>query len=160
MTVTGQQVLEAFKLDPHVTSPNDPQLQLMEPYIRALPEILADDLDKLVTFQLLYSAKLRFLQYCRDGDMFGRASTVHPDLVGADSDIVDTLRASLDALIEEMVELEPKLSEILAAQGLTEDDLFAKVGLNDALQALHQAGTLTLGDLLATQPGVLIVNES
>jgi hypothetical protein len=164
MSVTGDQVLEAFTADPRVSGPEDPQLVMMEPFIKALPEILADSLDKPVTLEVLFDAKLRFMQYCLDNGIGERIRTTMKDVL-ADEELADTadmMTGVLGDLIEQMKEMAPQLNEMLADQGVTEEQVFAssQVGLNENMLSLHKAGTLTLDTLLANQPGVVIVNES
>lgn len=162
MTVTGDQVFEAFTTDPSINGPEDPQLKMMEPFIKALPDILSDLLDKPFGAEVLFESKLRFLKYSLENGMLDRARTAMSAVFGDDTDEqVDTLGSIMKQMVEYMGEIGPNLPQVLAAQGLTERDamLAPEIGFNDAMRAKYMAGDLTLDHLLAHQPGVIIVNN-
>lgn len=163
MTVTGEQVFEAFKLDSHVEGPDDPQLPLMEPFVKALPDILGDSLDETLSLKLLIDVKLRFIKYITENGFAEQIRVTMKDILGDSLDeTVELLTSALGMLAEQMQEMLPELDQMLADQGVTEEDIFTsdQVGLNEDMLAHYRAGTLTLDVLLANQPGVVIVNES
>lgn len=169
-TPSGDAVFAAFRTDPHLPQDlpdDDPQLVIAEPFIRALPEILKDYLDQLVTLRALFEAKVRYAQYCLDNGILARATALLPEETGGffsitrDS-LVKMLEEQLRTIIAEIPKALDTLDSALAEAGLTEREVMLsdQVAFIDAAKALYEASTLTFGDLLGIQPGVIVIEES
>jgi hypothetical protein len=126
---------------------NDPRIMTMldEATVNRLPEILASQCGDIVN--LIKLAKL-----AEDYLVAWKATGISPDNIVSEliDDLIDSMKMGQD----------PDLIETLAAMGITEEHVLTKAGMNP--QNLQQVvdGTLTVQQLVKTQPELIPIGVS
>jgi len=125
------------------------------PFVDVLPEVLGVELlASKVSVKTLMKAKMLFIQYCVDN---GFAKLVAESL-GSSEEMFEDIFQSLLQQLKPLVE---KTDELLKEYGVTEEQIFAdpRYGIRpEVLEQINQG--MTIGDLLITQPSVIVVNPS
>lgn len=155
-SLTGAEVWAATVADPSFTEEvpeGDPMREVLRPFVEATPVVLADFLDKKATMETVVHAKLAFLKYCLKNGLVQKAA----DALGAMTGMLEQAFASVVSMLEASCENIPAL---LIQAGMTEEEamLDPSMRFNEASKQAYNAGTLTIGDLLRTQPTVIIKN--
>lgn len=132
------------------------------PFIEAMPNILAEMLEKPVNLENLLQAKIKVLRYCLEHGFIGIMVDAMPDdifLFGKDS-AKSMMEATLSRLIDTLEPIVTAVPEFLKAQGLTEEQIMLspEAKLNEEMQALYKSGQLTIGRLLEEQPMAIFDN--
>jgi hypothetical protein len=141
--VTGKEVYAALQNDPGFRMAED-ELGFLRPMVEDSPEILANLLDQPFTMENFLKAQIAFKE----------AVINH---AGTDEFVADLLGAAVD-LARDLIEEFP---QALAEAGVPEEHVIlgSQVGLWPPAAALYRAGTLTIGELLRIQPGVIILSK-
>ena len=143
-------VVAAYADDPRGLHPAHPLFGVIEPFIGALPTLLADMLGQPVTIVRLAEAKRRYCQNCLDNDIREHATRGMIDANTA-SLMVDNLQSDLELCRK----LKRSVQKYLRRHGLTAEEFFiGTVVFSDDILALVMAGRLTFADLLLRQPSV------
>jgi hypothetical protein len=162
--LSGSRVWRAFLADPlFLAEVPEEQWPIFRPYARALPEILADLLDESVTLGDLLKAKLRCIRYCLDvglvQEMIGLLPRgrlfVTPEI---------WIEMTLGLLQGRLLELEARVEDMsgfLEYACCTEEQAILRMRPTLSLKNLrrYRAGRMTIGDLLVSQPYILVRNE-
>jgi len=157
MKLTASQVWEAALADPKFAAQvpeGSPQQDAIRPFVEGSVEAMADQLDTVVNLQAIANAKMTFLRYCVDNGL----GKVMGDAIGMGG-------AMLDGMFKQIIEmLEPIVANVtsfLEENGVTEEQVMvgSQVGMNAENQQKWRAGTLTIGELLMTQPSVILMNN-
>ena len=156
-SLTSAQVWSASLADPKFASEmpeGSPTRVIIQPFIEAAPTALAEFLDRPLTLKVFIDAKVAFLRYCLDNGFAEKMS----DAVGFGGELVES---ALEAVIEMLAEVFKNVPAFLDERGITEEQvlLSPEVGLNDENKALYKSGTLTVADVLRTQPAVILKNS-
>lgn len=153
-TITGQEVWEAVLVDQKFAAYPQEIQNVLRPFITASPEALASYLDKPVTLQGLAEAKIAFLRYCINDGLGEKMA----QMVGMDPDTVTDLLRSVMEMLEPFVS---DLAQTLEEHGVTEEQVMldGAIGLNDANRKKYTEGTLTIEEILRTQPAVILKND-
>ncbi len=154
MKPTAEAVWAAMLLDAKFAAEapeGSPQREAMRPFIEGSVAALDELLDETLTLDSFGRAKVTFLRYCIDNNF----AKVVGDVIGMD----DHVSASMfEVLIETLEYILKDTRTFLADNGVTEEQVMQsqEVGLNHANQEKWRAGTLTIGELLQSQPGVIL----
>jgi hypothetical protein len=126
----------------------------IRPFIEGSVGALDDMLGNTVTLQSIADAKVKFIHYCIDNNL----GHVMGEELGVGGDFVNGM---LQSLIEAFEPVVKNMAAFLEENGVTEEDLMTspKIGMNEANQQKWRDGTLTIGELLATQLGVILENQ-
>lgn len=149
-TTLQDQIRQAIAQDPRFPEGN-PGTQIFCDHVpQALMEVAADLLDKpfdLLEFLRLEGAFLRRL-VSPESDF---TNALHPLEAAAVEDLYGSLARQLDEISED-------LPSFLEENGMTEEMLVhnASPSFNSDMLDAYDAGTLTFGQLITTQPGVFI----
>ncbi|MBY0538069.1 hypothetical protein K2P47_01575 [Patescibacteria group bacterium] len=158
MKLTASQVWEVALADPKFAAKipeGSPQRDVIRPFVEGSVEVLADQLETVVSLQTIADAKMKFLRYCVDNGL-GKA-------MGDATGMGGTM---LDGMLEQLIEmLEPIVADsitFLEENGVTEEQvmLSSQMGLNPDNQEKWRAGTLTIGELLLTQPSDILLTDN
>lgn len=154
---TGSQVWDAAVADPSCSSqmPEGSALrEAIRPFFESAPTVLAEFLDRPLTLQVLADAKIAFLRYCLGNGFVEKVGGA----VGMSGHLVKLMFKGLIEMWENILKDVPAFLE---AQGIMEEQvmLSPKVGLNADNQKQYKAGTLTVADVLRTQPAVILKNS-
>lgn len=145
MKVTGDQIIQALR-------DTDPAVRLDQLYERFIKgeflESVATDLDLPVTIDNLLSVKTRYIR----GWMNLRASSE------SDRSEQETRKFAErgEAAVEEYRALMTTLASAFRAKGGSERMILEMMGLCPENLAKADAGSLTIGELLATQPSLIL----
>lgn len=152
MILTGNDVWEAILTDPQfipqIPEGNSPQRAAIRPYIEGSVRALGDQLDTIVTLQSYAKARASYLRFCVENDygevMRGVGWTVPKGMFKYLSEMYESIAEDTTEFLEDncMTEEEVMLSQIIE--------------LNPDNQLKYREGTLTIGELLLTQPTVII----
>lgn len=163
--VSGDAVWKALREDPVFLAETPEELwSALEPYIEALPEILGEDLlDESVTLTTLLKAKAAFIRYRLESDYTREMVAAIPEeqlfFVGMGNEEVT---ARMEALTRGALQfLEAIVEDVpcfLQALDVTEEQ--AILGLKPVLSPenlkKYRAGKLTIGDILLSQPMLIV----
>jgi len=161
--IEGKQVFEVIMKDEEFKSQPENVIKAIEPFVLALPEILKDQLSSIVTVTTLLNAKLAFLKYCMENDYIKKVTDEVPDdnfgMFGRES-MVAISQAAVEQSIQAIPQTINKLAEILASQGLSEEQVLfgGENPIMENLRSDYKNGTLTIGDLLLKQPMAIVKN--
>lgn len=155
--LTGEQVWEALTKEPVFTemAPEQWEHGALKPFVCALPDLLHDRLDKLVTFAGLTDACLIFLKHTFDNgmiDVLARKSRCPREV--AEKYLRETV-----AWNESFV---ANLALCLANSSLTEQNAILNPsfgGLNRKNREKCAADALTFRDLLLSQPSIFFTHN-
>lgn len=155
-TLTGAEVWAATIADPKFQAEvpeGDVRREVIRPFIEAAPTALADFLEQPVTLKTLLESKVAFLRYCLDNGFAQKVA----DQVGGMSALMEPV---IEATIEGLVEMLTTIPEVLKAEGVSEDAVLQgpRIALNPSNFERYRSGTLTVEDVLRTQPGVILQN--
>lgn len=164
--VSGDAVWKALSEDPLFLAEIPEELwPALKPYIEALPEILADLLDEPVTLMTLLKAKAAFVRYCLESDYACEMAAAIPEdqlfFVGISNEEViarmDALTRGALQFLETIVEDVPGFLQVF---DVTEEQaiLAFKPVLSPENLKKYRAGKLTIGDILLSQPMLIIKN--
>jgi hypothetical protein len=158
MKLTAQQVWEAIIADPKFTSQmpeGSPQRDAIRPFIEGSVATLEDQLENTVTLQAIADAKLKFLRYCVKNNL----GKVMGDVMGMGAEMLNGLLEQLIEMLEPMLE---NTTAFLEENGVTEEQVMTspQVGMSANNQRKWREGTLTIGELLLTQPSVILQNNT
>jgi len=158
MRPTAQQVWEATIQDSKFAEQapeGSPVREALRPFVEASVEVLDELLETTVSLQVIADAKMRFLRHCVEYDI----GKIMGDVMGFGGDMFTSLFEQIIDMLEPLVK---DIAAFFEEHGVTEEQVMLsdKVGLNAENQAKWRTGTLTLGELLLTQPGVILQNDS
>lgn len=163
MKIDGNAVWGVLLADPAFRAgDSEGQILVLEPFVKALPDILEKMLDKPVTLETLMQAKLAFLRYCLENGLIGKFAEVSRE----DSIFLmdkDSLRAMLERTLDEVVNMLEAMVEnvsgFLEEAGVTEEQVLTSpsVGLSVGNTEQYGNGTLTIADILLTQPSIIVI---
>ena len=138
-------------------------------FIHALVPSLASYLDQQVSLESLTRMKNEVLHFCVERGWIERlvqALIAARDVESGESSLLEGLettvqlyKALVDDAIEDNQEIIDDVGAFLAkAEGLSETDLMTSpfIGLSEDNKVRYQQGALTLGELLQTQPMLLV----
>jgi len=128
-------------------------LEIIEPTVKALPEILKDQLEKKVTFDSVGRARITYLKYCLNNGSVDKLLR----LWGLDAEGAFVVKEMIKDLVERFEETLKDAPAILEARGVTEEDVMLSRLSKENFEK-YKKGNLTIGDLIASQPS-LIVND-
>jgi len=126
-------------------------LAVMEPYVKALPLVLARQLDNLVTLRSLLKSRIAFLDYCLTHDLPEAMSTAGPDYLRGKGSLVTRLLVDIIAAHRLVLASIPGLLERLEYADEIEY-IVDQFELNEAMAAYLYDSKLTIGPLLLEQP--------
>lgn len=166
-TITGSEVMEALLMDAQYRLQPEQAMEVLRPYVEVMPEVLADLLDEPATFDSLMSARWRYMNYLLENGYIAKAVDAMPqeqlDFIGLDRDYLSLkmerlLRVAMNGLSQVI----GNVPELLSQQGVTEHQVMAgaNVGLSPQMYRKYLSGTLTIGDILREQPGVIIKSDN
>lgn len=155
MTITSQQIMGKLMEQPDYRMYPPNMVAAMTGYLDQFLANASDILTKPVTLDILWEAKVRFLHIVVGSDFAELAAAMYPEMVDA-KDIQEVLEGA----VSEAEKLAGHLSELLAKQGLTDQDVLtmAKNPMKPELLEKYQARTLTLEDVLREQPELVTQN--
>jgi hypothetical protein len=130
---------------------DSPERDVMRPFIEGSVDALSGLLDTPVSVLTLADATARFLRYCVAGNLREKLATAGTR--------IDELN---DLFIHSVTNLEQIVADVpafLKKEGVTEEEFLTgrRGGLNPENQEKWQKGTLTIGELLCTQPECVIL---
>lgn len=158
MRPTAQQVWEATIIDPKFISQvpeGSPQRDAIRPFIEGSVEALGDQLENTVTLQTICNAKVRFLRYCVENNI----GKLMSEITGMESEVINGMFDKLIDMFESMLK---DVNAFLEEHGVTEEQIMTspEVGMSADNQHKWREGTLTIGELLVTQPSIILTNDS
>ncbi len=161
--VTPEAVWQAQLRDPDFADMPPAMLEVLRPFVEALPVVLADKLDEQCTFSTVMDAKVVFLRYCIENNFARKAADATPEeMLGMfdAADMYQMLLSQLEEVLETLTEVVGNVGEFLEARGVTEEEvmLSEQAGLNKEARELYQSGQLTMGQVLMTQPSLVTKN--
>ncbi len=140
------------------TIPND-QRPIMEAFAAELPEVLRDYMALPVTTESLLKSKRAILAHVLEGD---RLTTLLKKAMGVSAYTLlgGMAKMALETMLQSIDEAASDIPSILKHLGTTEEEfmLSERTNLSPENANKYRAGTLTIGDLVYTQPFVLINN--
>ncbi len=156
MRPTAAQVWETITADSQfiAQAPEGSAVRIAtRPFIEGSVEALGDPLENFVTPKVIFEAKVTFFRYCLENN-FGK---VVGDAVGMDADLATGMLVGLIEMLEPVIQ---NFLKFLEENGVTEEQIMIdpQIGLNTANQQKWRDGTLTLGELLLTQPAIILLN--
>ncbi len=148
--LNGQAIFDALKSTTPVPEETEPMIHFI---CDAAPAILATVLEQPFDLKHYAEAKLLYLRWMLENeDFLAKFGETLDDLTwGMWRSLYDNLISQLEAMVEDT-------DGFMKTTGMTDDLLAQKMELNAILIAKHEAGTLTIGDLLQYQPGLLLDN--
>ena len=154
--LTGIEVWEAAQREPSFAAEfSHPGLmEAVRPFIEQAPVALAEHLDKKACLESFFVTRIAFLDFCLKngmGDVVGK-------IVGMSG---ESITGILSEAMSGLQKLFPTIEAVLKQQGVTEDQamLGPSVGFSEANKTLYRAGTLTIAEVLRTQPGCILSNK-
>ncbi len=152
-TVSKEAIWDALISDPRFQNSGPEELQqVFRPFVEALPEILEELLSVPVSVQAVMKAKLLFIKYCHAHE-FVKKFTEILDFPA------DELEKYFQSLIEELIPLAGETAATLAKFGVTEEMILSEkmLSIRPEVSKKIKEG-MTMGELLVTQPSVIVVN--
>lgn len=143
---TGREVWEAVLTDPKFTTQmpeGSPQREAVRPFIEASVQVLGEQLKKIVTFQDLAGAKATFLRYCVENN--------YGEVMGAVG------RGVPKGFFEQLIDIYESIHEDVTPYRESYGTLIAQ--MNPTNQQKWRTRTLTIGELLLTQPLVILADS-
>ncbi len=162
--ITGKQVLSALMNEPEYSTQPASVLAVTDPFMLAIPDVLKDHLDKIVTLATLMDAKITFLRYCVANEYVKKVVAAMPeDSFGwlDAKEAAEMMQGMMAQVVELLAEVVKDAPAFLESQGITEEQMMAhpKGGaLRPNVFKLYKAGTLTIADVLKMQPMVIVKN--
>lgn len=158
MKPTAEQVWAATTADPKFAAEmpeGSPQRDAIRPFIEGSVKVLDDQLEDTVTLQAIATAKMEFLRYCVENN-FGK---VMGDVMGMGGETITRL---FKQLVDMLQPLSENMTAFLEENGVTEEQVMvsSQIGMSAENQQKWRDGTLTIGELLLTQPSVILQNDS
>lgn len=138
--------------------------KVTQPFIEALPTILANQLDLPVTLNNLTQAKFDWMNYCLKNGYIEACMAVMPDEAFnfySREEMPDVMKELLEQALEMATGLIGHVEELLEEYGVTEDQILLqpKNGFNAEIRERYLAHTLTIGDVLLIQPAIITKNS-
>ncbi len=157
-SITGRDVWEAVLKDPRFkdeVEAGGPIMGVVKPFLKDSVVVLADLLETPITLQVLADSKIRFLKHSMANGFAEKMGEVTNVDLGRAASILEGLIAELEPMSE-------NLEKLLAEQGITEAEAMItdRVGLNEENIRKWKSGTLTVADVLTSQPSVILKNDS
>lgn len=166
MKPTGEAVWKALMNDPEHACLPDPVKAAIRPHMEKLPDVLEDMLDLPVTFANLVNARLRIFKYWIESDYINALVDAMPDSsIGLIFDR-DGLREMQSSLVESLIAIHQTIADdpasFLSGFGLSDEAFLLNrhTGLAGEAREMYTQGTLTIGDLLARQPNILVSEKN
>lgn len=157
-SITGEQVWDVVSKDPDFldVASTKAQHEAIKPFFMAAPEVLAHVIDKPVTLESLNRAKLDFLRYASQNGFFRAVTKGTPD-----ETMIDMFEPVIAGLISMMTAIAEDVPAFLKENDLTEEEVILgpAVGLNRANIERYRVGTLTIGQVLLSQPMIIFKNN-
>lgn len=161
--ITGQEVWESLVEDPAMQG-QEYLYPVLEPMVKEIPNLLADDLQKPVSVETLIRGRLKFVKYCLDHSFVQNAVDAMPDEAFGffdKDDMAGMMEETLKSLVEMSEEILEDVTDFLEQHGVTDEQvvLAPKTGLDAAMRKRYKQGGMTMEDLLRGQPGVIILDK-
>jgi hypothetical protein len=159
-------VWTALTADPMFAAQVPPAAQaVIRTIVDALPETLAEQLGKIVALPSIMEAKLAVTERMLDSDFPAAMASAIPESArfGSVEEMAEMMTDALKMFRAPLMEMIHDTPAMLARMGVTERQLMADpngVGLGAEALAGYDAGTLTVRELLETQPAVVLLNKS
>ena len=162
LSVSGDEVLAALMTDSEYAGQPPAVLAAMEPFVRELPNLLADDMEKPVNLTVLMGAALKYHRYCAENGLLHEVAKFLPeelaDGLGAQK-LEEMLKGANESFRRFLENLVADVQKFLDSRRISEEIMMAHpqgIGLNHALLEKYHAGSLTLADVLREQPIVIV----
>lgn len=158
-SVLGEQVWEAYQQALRHDRARDLERKIMQPLVMAAPEVLADFLPQPLTMKTYLGARLAFMDYCIGMDIFEQIVEAAEELTGRhQEEFAERVERVFD---RKQLELQAILNDIpgyLARRGMSEHDYMFDENIDLSTENLPKyfEGTLTVRELLLTQPGIIL----
>lgn len=158
MKPTASQVWEAAVADPKFAAlapEGSPERDVIRPFVEGSVEVLADQLETVVSLHAIAKAKITYLRYCIDNGLIKAMG----DATGMGGEMFDGM---FEGLIEMLVPVVANTALFLEENGVTEEQVMLSplMGLNADNKEKWRAGTLTIGELLMTQPSDILLTDN
>lgn len=163
--VNPQTVFEILQDDPNFSLLPAQTQEAVKPYIFALPESLSELLDQPASTETIFQAKLAYLRYCQENGYVTSYIDSLPDeafnWVMSREEAPETMEGVMAAIIEGITEILGNISAFLTSQGCDDYTYLTHpngLALKASLSKKLKAGTLTITDVLMSQPGLIVNN--
>jgi len=163
MNLTGQQIFDALLRDPSFTSQvqSDEGRVVWRDLCEVIPEALSEFLAQTVSVTSVFNAKLAILKKISEGDWVDRiVNSLKNDLIDA-SELTFMFKDMLSRLIVVIPEIVGDVSVFLSSQGIDEETFLGHPNggqFTEATMTRWKQGNFIVAELLATQPGSIIMN--
>ena len=160
--VEVDQVWRAYVRDipQHSRGPSPLELKSMETMVKATPRALKDHLHEKVTLKSVSQARAVCLGYLIERGIFSQATLdIGLGLLGGmTEDIATETGYFFSNAIKDLENVADGVPDFLSVLGKSEEEYMTsnKIGLNKENLAAYRRGTLTIADLLLTQPRVIL----
>ncbi len=160
--LTGDLVWKVLSEDPRTEKIAG--LPILEPYVKALPEILKSVLEEKVTMATYMKARILYYRYLSTEGVATKQIALIPKQLLQGKDRNQIAAEAEKAMIKAIAAMEaiiPHVPQILIAKRITENEYFTTakgINLKSLAAAKYNNGTLTIGDLLMIDPYVLVGN--
>lgn len=151
LEITGDQVWEALRNEVVVSE------LILRPFVMALPELLADLLDKPVTVETLVRARAVHIRHSLEGEYIRKdAAADFGEPLDADDEIfVETMEEEWRKALSSLEAIATNVSAFLEEGGRTEDNVVLHY-LSPENAERYLAGELTIAGLLISQPTIIV----
>lgn len=161
--VTAKNVWTAINEDPEFLEQPEAMREATQPFVEALPVILADLLDEPATLSNIMKAKLIFLRHCLANEFIAKAVAAMPDESLSfieREDMIPLMDSALRKAVNLIELMTSDMPAFLKANEITEPEVMmgSNLGLRHDALGFYESGKLTIGKLLATQPMVIVKN--
>lgn len=165
--VTAEQIWEAIQQDGDLveTLANPEQQEIMREYVeKRLLTAMGDLVKEVVTSGSICMAKLAFIEDALEyGLMKGLIEAIPedeiPDVFDDAEEMAKIVEESMAVVLQTLHDLVPDIPSLLEVGELDERDFFAELGLSHENIQAALSGALTIGDLLTSQPGIILTNQ-
>ncbi|NQV90550.1 hypothetical protein HQ487_04065 [Candidatus Uhrbacteria bacterium] len=163
--ITGQSIWNALRAESgfleHIP---ESAHTVWEQMCEAAAPVIEPFADQLITVDSFMSAKLAILKMMIEGEWMQKILTAYPEEafpLGMKA-MFQQLVAMLEGLMEQFTQIDGNYGEILAAQGINEEQFLmhaegGRFTLDTAIK--WREGNFTIGDLATTQPSSLFRND-
>lgn len=136
-----------------------PYREALRPFLEASVDVLEDMFNMPACVQTVAEAKLRYMRHCIDNGYTKVVVKILSSIIGSadESRVTDMYARVIGELKLVVYDAKASLNE----RGVTEETIMtsAWIGLNAENQEAWRNGTLTIGDILASQPEVILHNN-
>ncbi len=166
MEITGEMILQALSKDAKFRSYTPEMQAVMKPFMHEMASVLAGYTDTKVSVLTLTKARMAFLLYLAESNYTRAVINAMPKDKLPDVPLEELINAAEEGVVQNVLAMGKVVQNSeahLKSLSLDEDTYMTSSkhgGLTPQMLWLYLEGALTIGTLMVSQPGALLINSN